>query len=519
MWLSALLVGAAALLLFLDAVRNGFVNFDDPVYVTDNADVRRGLDVATVRWAFGAIVSSNYHPITMLSHALDVSLFGLDPRGHHLTSVLLHAVNCALVVLVGHALLGDLRASTLAALLFAVHPLRAESVAWVSERKDVLSALFFLLCLLAFIRGRRAASAPMLVLAWVFFGIGMLSKPMLVTLPALLAVLEPVIVPLDTARLAYDLRARALRLVPFFLVGVAGVVGTLLAQRGALMDLARQPLWARLGAAPVHVVRYLGKTVWPVDLSVVVPLPPDGYGAAAVVGSVLTLALVTAVVFTLRRRAPMAVAGWLWFVGMLVPVLGLTQAGRAAIADRYTLLPHVGLFLALSVLVVRSRVLLVLAALATVALVPVTVRAIGVWRTTSTLFANAVANEPGSAFTQDALAGELLASGQAAAAEEHARVAVALAPQVPQYRERLAQVLVIGGRAAEAEALLRAVMLDAPERARTHWLLSALLHQHRRDAEAEAELRTAYSLAEAAGDRALLDTLRPLVRSLGGSSP
>lgn len=504
---------------FAPAVHNDFVNYDDHAYVLKNPHVRAGLCADGLVWAFTTTSMSNYHPLTWLSHMLDVSLFGLDPAAHHAVSVFWHGTNAALAFLLMLRLCRRLDVAAAVALCFALHPLRVESVAWISERKDLLSAFFFLLCLHFFVSWHRDGGRLFWWLSWLACLIGLLCKPMIVTVAPLLVVLELLV--LSDAPRVDSLRLAALRLLPFFLLSVAFSVLTVHTQSDALMDSDRYPLVDRVAAAAVNLCRYLQLTIWPRGLAAVHPLLPGGYPATQVLCACVVLVVVTGIVVVARRRQPLMLAGWLWFVGMLVPVLGLLQAGRAAIAERYSYLPHLGLFLALAVAARAAHprgtiVLMVLCA----GVVPATEDAIRMWRDSRTLFAASLESEPKSAFAHDALAGALLEASEREAAIRHARTAVELASDVPQYTERLAQALAVSGKNVEAEALLRGVLARHPDRGSARFALSALLHQDGREDEARAELRRALEDAEAALDEELIRRIRPIAeRALHDPQP
>lgn len=346
-----LALGVAAL--FLPSVRHGFLTYDDPAYVTQNAHVSAGLTWAGVRWAFTSIEASNWHPLTWLSHMLDCELFGLWPGGHHLTNTLLHALNAALLFLVLARMTGRVGPSLFVAALFGVHPLHVESVAWVAERKDVLSTTFFLLVLWVYALraerertgggGRRGLYGAALAL----FALGLMAKPMLVTLPCLLVLLD--VWPLRRWQAA-NARGRwmlVVEKVPFVALSAASSIVTVIAQRGggAVGSIEEFTLPVRLGNAVVAYARYLGKCFHPVDLAVFYPsfaqMPPVSWIALAA----LLLAGLTALAVILVRKYPWLFVGWFWFTGMLVPVIGLVQVGGQTIADRYTYVPLIGVFI------------------------------------------------------------------------------------------------------------------------------------------------------------------------------
>jgi tetratricopeptide (TPR) repeat protein len=395
------------LLLFARAATFEFVNIDDAEYVVDNPGLRLGVGTDAVRWAFTNVQSSNWHPLTWLSHALDVTLFGLAPGAHHVVNVLWHALNAVLAFLMLRRATGAFWTSAACAALFAWHPLRAESVAWVSERKDVLSAFFFLLALWAWAgfartdgdettsraRAKSGVRAAWYALALVAFALGLLSKAMLVTLPFVLLLLD--VWPF--ARLRRDrLPALLLEKLPFFALSAASALATYLAQDTAGATFKTIPLDLRLANAAISVVRYLGKLVWPFGLSVLYPYPAS-WPTAAVAAAVLLLVGVTALALWQAPRRPWIVVGWLWFLGMLVPVIGIVQVGVQAMADRYTYLPILGVQIALlwtlREWVLRDAARARIASAAVVALLLFlalrTWQQVGVWQSSITLFTQA----------------------------------------------------------------------------------------------------------------------------------
>jgi Tfp pilus assembly protein PilF len=351
--LAALLV-LATVALYWPATHHDFINFDDPDYVTANVHVQNGLTLGNIQWAFSHLVSSNWHPVTMLSHMLDCQLFGLKPGAHHLVSVLFHAANTVLLFALLRSLTGAVWRSALVAALFALHPLHVESVAWISERKDVLSAFFGLLCLMAYAQyvGKSRVHSPQskgfYFLALLFFALGLMSKAMLVTWPFVMLLLDwwPLRRIYDLRFTIYNLKPLLIEKIPFFALAAAASVVTYVAQKqgGAVVAMENLPLGERAGNALVSYCRYLGKLFWPVDLAVFYPHPIHWPVAEVVLAGVF-LAGISALVFLQRRRQPFLLMGWLWFVGTLMPVIGLVQAGEQAMADRYTYIPSVGIFI------------------------------------------------------------------------------------------------------------------------------------------------------------------------------
>jgi Flp pilus assembly protein TadD len=334
---------------FLPAVDNHFVGYDDPLYVTANAVVQRGFTWDGTVWAFSNTEAANWHPLTWLSHLLDCQLYGLNPAGHHLTSLLLHALNILLAFVVLRRMTGATWRSFFVAALFGLHPLRVESVTWVAERKDVLSTTFWLLTLWAYAAYvgardmRPARRGVFFLLALLAFAGGLMSKPMLVTLPFTLLLLD--YWPLQRLKNT-GLVTLIFEKLPFLLLATAASVVTFLVQRQAGAMDAMIPFNHRLSNAFISVLRYVGKVFWPVDLAFFYPLP-QSWPPGAVALAVVTLVGVSLLVVTLHRRAPFLATGWFWFVGTLVPVLGLVQVGQQSMADRYTYIPTLGIFVAL----------------------------------------------------------------------------------------------------------------------------------------------------------------------------
>jgi lipoprotein NlpI len=346
---------SASLPYLAGGISSVFIELDDPDYILNNAPVRKGLTLAGARWALSSFHSSNWHPLTWLSHMADISLYGSDAYGHHMTSVVLHAATTALLFLALFRLTGARWPSAFTAAVFGVHPLRVESVAWVAERKDVLAGLFFCLILLAYERYSRRGGVGRYLLVALLLALGLMTKPMLVTVPGVLLLLD--FWPLGRmpgARTAsgrpqgaawgYRLIAEKL---PLLALSAASIVMTFRAQRtgGSVVAVWFISPALRLANAVVSYVAYVGKTLWPTNLAIYYPhrlgeLPGWHIGGAAV----LLVAISATVLLQLRRRPALAV-GWFWYLGMLLPVIGLVQVGQQAMADRYTYLPTIGLLL------------------------------------------------------------------------------------------------------------------------------------------------------------------------------
>jgi tetratricopeptide (TPR) repeat protein len=341
-------------------IGNSFVQYDDQNYVSGNPIVLKGLTSESVAWAFSALHASNWHPLTWLSHMLDVEMFGTDPSGHHAVNLLFHVLNSVLLFAVLCQATGEPWKSVFVAALFAVHPLHVESVAWVAERKDVLSTFFWMLTMWAYSRYAVRPRTSVYLLALLFFALGLLAKPMLVTLPFVLLLMDywplgrmarPVL-PEAAGRsgdTSIGLRRILLEKVPFLLLSAGSCVMTLLAQSRA-RNVASMlfPLGARVSNAVVAYARYIGKTLYPSSLAIFYPHPLHTLPAWEVAGALLLLAAASWVAVRYRGRMPFLAVGWFWYLGTLVPVIGIVQVGEQAVADRYTYVPLIGIFLMLS---------------------------------------------------------------------------------------------------------------------------------------------------------------------------
>ena len=331
------------------------VNYDDSLYVTDNPHVRTGLSWENLRWALTGVCAGNWHPVTMMSHMLDCTLFGLWPGGPHLVNAALHLINVLLLFWVLYLGTKDVWPSAFVAGLFALHPLRVESVAWIAERKDVLSSLFLLLTIWAYFRWVRTRRPLDYALVLTAFALGLMSKPMLVTLPLLLVLLDAW--PLGRlAEPGKPASARRVTLVrslveklPLVALTLVSIGLTLYAQhaQGATAGTTILPLGSRVGNAIVSYVAYIEKLFVPVRLAFFYPHPVQ-IPAARATGALLLLVAITAACFAVRRRMPYALFGWLWYLGTLVPVIGVIQVGSQAMADRYTYVPQIGLDIAIA---------------------------------------------------------------------------------------------------------------------------------------------------------------------------
>jgi protein O-mannosyl-transferase len=326
-------------LVYGQTIGHDFINFDDPTYVYENPFITRGISIDGIIGAFAHTHARNWHPLTTISHMLDCQLFGLKAGGHHFTNVLLHSIAVVLLFLVFRQMTGAFWQSAFVASLFAIHPLHVESVAWISERKDVLSAVFFMLTLCAYVHYGRTPSISRYLLVAFVFALGLMSKPMLVTLPFVLLLLD--YWPLE--RFCGE-RSLLVEKVPLVALSTVSCAATLLAQRYSPGATDQLPLAWRLNNAAVSYVAYIWQMFWPVRLAPFYPHPNDQLPLWQVVLAVLFLVAVSLLAIRWRKERPYIFTGWFWYVGMLVPVIGLVQVGEQARADRYTYLPQVGLY-------------------------------------------------------------------------------------------------------------------------------------------------------------------------------
>jgi protein O-mannosyl-transferase len=538
---------------FLPSVRNGFVDYDDDVYVTANSQVQSGLTMAGVVWALGSTAGGNYwHPVTWLSHMADCQVFGVKSWGHHLTSVLIHALNTVLLFLVLRRMTGATWRSLVVAALFGLHPLRVESVAWVAERKDVLSACFALLSFWAYARyaeasaghnqeskaqalKSKAQSQPQgggggnpatsiqqratrltrhasgyYLLALGFFALGLMTKPMLVTLPFVLLLLD--YWPLRRLRFVAAARPGSLgsdaapwrpllvEKLPFFVLAAPSAAAYWV-QKGAGVTAFDLAFDARAGNALVAYGRYLGKLLWPINLAVLYPHP--GYWPAEAVSlAALLLFGIFGFVLALGRRRPYLPVGWCWFVGMLVPVIGLVQAGAQAMADRYTYLPMIGLLVTLvwglHKLIDRWRYRVVagsVAALAAMAVcVALTRKQIGYWTDTQTLFRHAIDATRDNYIAHLKLGTALSHQGRLDEAIRELQEAVRLKPDDSDSRNNLGAALGRQGKLEEAISQFQQAVRLAPNDAGTHYNLGVALGMTGRQDQAIEQYREALRL-------------------------
>ena len=527
--LSLAFLAAATFVAFAGVLRNGWMLLDDPLYVTQNPYVTSGPTVRGLLWFLHAPHGGNWHPLTSLSHMVDVRLFGLAPAGHHAVNLALHLLNVLLLVIVLHRLTGAWWRSLLVGALFGLHPLRVESVAWVAERKDVLSGLFFLLTLEAWRRWAARPAARRYALVVAGLALGLMSKPMLVTLPFVLVLLDvwplgrlrggwrPVSGPRAGARPLAGLIAEKW---PLFVLAGAVACLTFLIQRqsGAVVAAAFLGLPERVGNALLSYWRYVGMTLWPAGLSPFCPLPA-AVDPWAVVAAAAGLVVVTVLALREGRERPYLAVGWFWYVGMLVPVIGLVQVGIQGHADRYTYLPVIGLLVAavwgLSDLFAgRRRARRVAAAGAVLVLAALGVasaRQVALWKDTRTLFTHARRVTGENVVVDEMLGMVSVLEGRTEEGLALLRRGVALAPADSRAQLNLAAALLaLRGHDTEAAEHLRLAVRHGPASSEAlnglAWLLATSPDPAVRDGREAERLAELALKAGGDGDPSLLDT-------------
>ncbi len=489
-------------------INHEFVHHDDGAYVFRNPHVQEGLAAESIRWAFTSAHAANWHPITWLSHMLDVQLFGLDAGWHHMSSVGIHALAALLLLWVLYRMTGAWWPSTFVAALFAVHPMNVESVAWVAERKNVLSTLFLFLSMLAYLRYVEKRGAARYALLLMLFALGLMAKPMLVTLPFALLLLDvwPLRrwTPFDTGWRSALRSACPLIIekVPLFVLAAISSVITIIVQRegGTVQPLDAYPLALRFTHALVTYLAYPGYLFWPTGLTVFYPhsgeIPP--FWQWSVAG--IALALITLLVVKYVRAVPWLFTGWFWYLGTLVPVIGFVQVGQQAMADRYMYVPAVGLFVALawSVTGLIERTALgraariTMTAVAVFALVALTARAwdqTRYWEDTKTLFTRAIAVTEGNYLAHNNLGNAYKRAGDPERAIKHYRRAVGYKPDHATALNNLGVVFSQLGRLEEGVAYMRKATEALPGFLDAHLNLGVGLAMLGRPEEAEPHLR------------------------------
>ncbi len=514
---------------FGQTLHHEFVNYDDGTSVYANPKITSGLTPGNFVGAFTHVDGANWHPLTTISHMMDCQLYGLQPWGHHLTNILLHMIAAillflALCELTGGAdavagindagrdqparlqRVGSLWASAFVAALFAIHPARVESVAWVAERKDVLSGVFFMFTLLAYAGYAQAArfSLARYMMALVLFALGLMCKPTLVTLPFVLLLLDywplgrahnssPVaVLPRSPVqRCTATWLHLVLEKVPLLVLSAASCVATILAQKEALNSIGLLPLQERLANAVVAYVKYIGQMIYPAHLAVLYPYPEVGPPAWEVLASLLCLVIVSVLVVLCRKAYPFLLTGWFWFIGMLVPMIGIVQVGSQPMADRYTYLPEIGLYILVTWAAIalletwryKREALAITALSITAALATRSYLQASYWRNSETLWSHTLDVTHNNYIAQNNLAGVLIDKGQVEEAIAHYREALEITPAVALVQSNLGNALVRNGQVDEGIVQLqKALQIDPAYADAYSYMGSALIKKGQVDA-------------------------------------
>lgn len=493
-WLTiAICIALAGLtwLIFGQTLWHDFVNYDDPRYVYENTRITGGLSISGIAWAFTHIHSLNWHPLTTISHMLDCQLYGLKAGWHHFTNVLLHTLAAILLFRALEQMTGAVWRSAFVGAVFAIHPLRVESVAWIAERKDVLSGVFFMLTLLAYVCYVRSPRVARYLVVVFLFVCGLMSKPMLVTLPFVLLLLD--YWPL--ARIKGQFGKRVLEKIPLIALSAVSSIITFLVQKGAVGRAEDLPILERINNAVVSYVLYIWQMLWPVNLAVFYPHPENRLPFWEIASCLLLLICITVVTIGLRKQRPYLVTGWLWYLGMLVPVIGLVQVGWQGRADRYTYLPQIGLYIAatwgvtdLTALYRHQR-----ATLSAAAVVLIGALSLCAWVQTSywcdseRLFRHALAVTTNNDVAENNLGIVFLGQGKVDEAISLLQTAVDLRPDNSPAHENLAKALLQKGRVADALVHYRKLLELQPDNMEVHNIVGTVLVQQGRVAEGVEE--------------------------------
>ena len=466
--LVCLLLVASILVCYWQVADYDFISFDDSDYITENHHIRAGLTLESIKWSLSATHSANWHPLTWLSHMLDIQLFGMNAGRHHLTNLIFHIANSLLLFLVLKRMTGAFWRSCLVAVLFALHPLNVESVAWISERKNVLSTFFWILTMGSYTLYVERPNVLRYIPVFLFLFLGLTAKPMLVTLPFVLLLLDywpfgrfqfgasGAVINKQQKSIVFRLLWEK---IPFFILIAASCIVTFFVEQGggSVVSLERYPLNVRIASALVAYVAYIGKMFWPVHLAVLYPYPEKLF-MWEIAGACLILLVISLSVIRVVKRHPYFTVGWLWYVGTLIPVIGLVQVGSQAMADRYAYVPLIGLFMMIAwglyemvskhgirKITVSAAALALCSALMTATYVQVRY-----WANSLTLFRYTVEHTDNNAIMHCSLGLELANQGKIAEAIRHYSEALRINPNYEKAHNNLGIALKDEGRVDEA---------------------------------------------------------------------
>ncbi len=506
---------------FWQVQHHEFINYDDGGYITKNFYVRAGISIKGIIWAFTDVHSGNWHPLTWLSHMLDCDLYGLSPGKHHLTDLLFHIANTLMLFLVLQRMTKAIWANAFVAVLFALHPLHVESVAWVSERKDVLSTFFWILTIGAYFYYSKRLNFNRYVLVLLLYALGLMSKPMLVTLPFVLLLLDywplcrirrgkldcwsntQIDQTMNSEKRRLSVSHLVLEKVPFFALAAASCLLTLFAQQqgGAVRSLELFPIGTRIANALISYVSYIGKMVWPSQLAI--PYPhPHMFPIWLVVGAALFLTCVSVLAVYSGKRHPYLAVGWLWYLGTLVPVIGLVQVGSQAMADRYTYLPLIGLFIIIGRGIptilnrwrYRKIILAISAGIIISSFIIITREQVKYWQNSSTLFKHTLSVTDNNFVAYNQLGFALFDEGKFNEAIPLFVSALELEPDHPETHNNLGAALAQQGKTQEALAHFSKALEIKPDSADVYYNLGIVSMQQGKTREGIENFRKAVQI-------------------------
>ena len=516
----ALLLAIVTLIVYNGVFRSDFLNFDDDVYITSNNHVMQGLSWESFKWAFSAKYANNWHPLTWLSHMTDIQLFKLNPAGHHFTNLFFHILATLLLFGFLQYLTGKLWIGGFIAALFALHPLHVESVAWIAERKDVLSAVFWFATLWAYAYYAKRPNIGRYMTVLILFGLGLLCKPMLVTLPFILLLLD--YWPLERLINKRTFGRLLAEKLPMLLMSITSAIITIIAQQEAVAGLNKLNLVTRMSNAIVSYCLYLRQVFWPAQLAVYYPFVQNR-PLIILAACVMLLIMITLTVLWIGRRNKYFIVGWLWYIVTLIPVVGIVQVGGQGHADRYTYIPLIGIFImvawglsfAADNLHNSKKVLLQIPLLfVLIALSLKTWEQVGYWKNGVTLYRHAIEVTKKNDLAYNNLGFLLSLTSQTNEAFDMFRKAVDINPNFGDAEYNLANTFMHFGRTDEAVIHFRKALDINPNDTKSINNLCEVYYLINRPADAVPLMQKALTLAKAAGDESLIKTITTNLQTL-----
>lgn len=497
---------AACLIIYTQTLWFDFINIDDRAYIYENAAAYSGLNWQTVRWSFTAFYSGNWHPLTWLSHILDFSIFGLNAGGHHAVNVLFHTLNSILAFLVFKKMTGSIWKSGAVAMLFAIHPTHVESVAWIAERKDVLSTFFWLLTMLAYFKYAETNTENrklFYILTIFFFACGLMSKPMLVTLPFVLLLCD--YWALERWKKLRDLKPLIIEKIPLFALTAISSVITFLAQKsgGAVVSVETVPIATRILNVSVAYAKYVWMMFFPVNLGFWYPFEPN-LNPLEIIGAIILLIIVSAYCWRERKRRKYLLMGWLWFLGTLVPVIGFVQVGLQALADRYTYVPYFGLFVmlvwGLNDLIkhfkLNEKIVAAICAIVLIMFGFLAYKQTSLWQNSETLYTNSLKITKNNYFLMTNLCLHYLSKTPPEIAEPRCTELLEQTPPSPESNNVLGYLRTQTGKYEQAVQNYQAAIRMRPDWGILYANLSDTLAKQGKPEEAETNLQKAFSIRD-----------------------